>query len=543
MSLKRTDVREVINKQWPLGPPYTEALFNRSPAVFRQLYDETNHVHRSARAENHSYIIGRKGAGKTAFLIGCAHAEHAEVVLVRSEDIFTEVNKLRIKYAAANGSLVADSLVHVWEVLLYHAAMWQIARSDRLPDSDAQQRVWSYMCSFGDPFEMEADHLLAAVSAHMSKALLAAPEDLSFREICWSIRAERGAFADAAKHARAILESAGRSSICVVVDNLEDLHKHLDEFSDVVTALFRVTTRDHIGTQSQRLPFMSRFAFPAELLPRLQVLSANAEKDFQERLTIRWTASELIVVVGNRLRTFLDLYYPRAPETLGLPRRHDPADRRAAESTLRAVLPEKVTNGYGSTEDPIAYLLRHTQLLPRHLIQILNEIVGRATKHLERDAVPRATAQDVTAGVRAAELTIVKGILTTYSYAHPHVGEAMAAIKNHAHVVESVSELHRIFNEASVSRVGIDFEEFLDACLSIGALGVVIGDTPRYVDGEFSYTFMDDVRAVEDRDRLCVHPLFMYQWFDRRAIAEMAKAGVKPVYPYGSDPAHEDLDV
>ena len=35
-------------------------------------------------------------------------------------------------------------------------------------------------------------------------------------------------------------------------------------------------------------------------------------------------------------------------------------------------------NGFGQPEEPIAYIMRHTQLLPRHLIEILNEIIDRA---------------------------------------------------------------------------------------------------------------------------------------------------------------------
>jgi hypothetical protein len=541
---ERKHLDDIITRRTPLGPPFTEALINTSPDVFRQLYDETNHVHRTTRSESPYYIVGRKGSGKTAFLVGGALAEDRDVVLVQSEHIYTEVNRLRACYEAANGPLVADSLVNVWQVLLFHAAMWGLARSERLPNSQAKQRVWSYMSSFGDPLEIEADELLARVSAHMTDALLSAPQRLSFREACWSIEPGRGSFLDAAAHARTALEEAGSNALYVVVDNLEDLHKHLDDFEAVVTALFRVTSHSIIASDDRKLPFACRFAFPAELLPQLRRLAANPEKDFLDYVIVRWTAAELMVVVGNRLRTFLDIHFPTSPRRIGLPSRHDPADRQAAEQTLRALLPDEVTNGYGWLEDPVAYLMRHTQLLPRHLIQILNEIVSEAALGLGPRDTPRASEKDVIRGVRAAEHRIVEGILTTYSYQYPDLGDALSAIKNHAAVVESVSELHRIFNNASVARVGMDFDEFLEACISVGALGVVIRDEHgRYVDGEFSYTFADDVRPVEDRDRLCIHPLFMYRFFDHRAIARLKGTTNKAVYPYGSDLSHDNLEV
>lgn len=539
------DLREVVTLEEPLGPWYTEALFDMSQGVFSELYDETNKVHRSARTENPSFIVGRKGAGKTAFLIGAALADDADVALIKSEDIYTEVNKLCARYTERNGPIVADSLVHVWEVLLFHAAMLEIARSERLPNSIGRQRVSSYMSAFGDPAHIKSDNLLASVSSEMTNALLIAPQRLSFREACWSINPGRGSLADAAGWTREVLAPVGPKAVYVVVDNLEDLHKKLDEFGDVVTALFRVASRSVIGRKDERLPFRTRFAFPAELLPRLRILAANVEKDFRKRLIIRWTAGELIVIVGNRIRTFLDLYFVTAPGKLGLPERHDPTDRDAAVRTLRAVLPEKVTNGLGGAEDPIAYLLRHTQLLPRHLIIILNEIMSRAVIGLTPDRVPQATEEQVVSGVHDAELDIVEGILTTYSYEYPKMAEALEMIKNHVNVVEPASRLHKIFNEASVARVGLSFDEFLDGCLAVGALGVVVADNSdgRYVQGEFSYTFAGDVRPVEARDQVCVHPLFVTRLFDRHSVADLVRNRARPVYPYGSDPEHVDSEI
>jgi hypothetical protein len=537
-------LRDVITLDFPLGPPATEAFMRTSPTVFAQLYDATNHVHHATRTKNPSYIVGRKGSGKTAFLIGAALAEDADVVPILSEDIFTEVDRLRTRYAAAHGTLVADKLVHVWEVLLFHAAMWAIACSTRLGNGAARSQVFTYMGAFGDPNRLEPDEMLAKVGYHMTESVLAAPGYLSFREACWAIDPGRGSFAEAAKAARTVLAGAGE--VYVVVDNLEDLHKHLDKFEATITALFRVTSRGLSVSAERALPFKTRFAFPAELLPRLRRMAANAEKDFLDHLVVRWTASELIFVAGNRLRTFLDLHYPHAPRKLGLPHRHDHRDRDAAERTLRAILPSgDIATATGSLEDPVAYIMRHTQLLPRHLINILNKIVQLSIAELEPGGVPHVTARQITEGVRSIETTIVDGILTTYSYHYPTVAPALAAIKNHAAPVESVSRLHRTFNRASVARVGIDFEGFLDACLSIGALGIVKRDQPgdRYVVGEFAYTYASELRPVEDRDRVCVHPLFMHRWFDRRVISEMAGHEPRLVYPYGSDPAHDEHEV
>ena len=102
----------------------------------------------------------------------------------------------------------------------------------------------------------------------------------------------------------------------------------------------------------------------------------------------------------------------------------------------------------------------------------------------------------------------------------------------------------RIFNKAGVKRAGLDFDEFLDACLAIGALGVVIDDDAQDRDAERRFcTRCSEVRPVEDQDQVCVHPLFVSLLFDQHAVAAMAKQGKRAIYPYGSDPEHVGHDV
>ncbi|HYC82703.1 MAG TPA: hypothetical protein VEB65_12995 [Solirubrobacterales bacterium] len=542
-------ISEVVNLEYPVGPHATEFIVGegedvggKNRRVFKELYDPTNTVHRQAMSTSPHFIVGRKGSGKTAFLLGSALSDDAEVALLRSAAIYSEVDRLRLRYEKENGPLVADNLAHVWEVLLYHAAMLQIARSDRLARSESRKRLWSYVSGFGDPRTLEYDGMFAKVGVALTARLLDGPPGLAFQEACWSIEVDGTSFAEARQHVEPALGPKGPEAVYVVVDNLEDLHNHLDAYSPVITGLFRLVGRS--GAHGAKgIPFRMQFAFPAELLDRLSVLAANAEKDFRDRQTIRWTAAELIVIVGNRLRTFLDLYYPHAPAELGLPRQHDLGDRKAAEATLRALLPEWVTGDLGVREDPVAYLLRHTQLLPRQLIFMLNNVMKSAAANSSR-ALPVASPRDVVDGVANSEVEIVSGILSSYAYAFPKIGVALSMIKNHIALIEPASRLHEVFNHASVKRAGLDFDEFIDACFAVGALGIVSkGQTERYTQGDFSYTYVREIRPREDRDDVCVHPLFVSQLFDRHVIEEMSRAQYVPIYPYGSHPDHVDFDV
>jgi hypothetical protein len=535
-------IADVVTLQWPLGPSEAEPLLDMGEEIFSALYDERSSVHAEARRDDPFFIIGRKGAGKTAFLVGAALADQVDVILVRSESIYLEVQRVAAHSRERFGPPVADNVVHVWEALLFHVAMLQMTRSRHLPQSESLRRIWGYMSSFGDPGEMSVEGLLAAVAAQMLEGVGHARPELSFREASWALRTDRGSLEDASAHAREVLGVKGRGSMFVVVDNLEDLHRNLDEFTDVITALFRLPSRSVI-TGKEKLPFTARFAFPAELLPRLRMLAANPDKDFRRRLTIKWTAKELIRVAGHRLRKFLDVYFPDAPSHLGLPAEHHAADSEAAERTLKALLPEKIENGIGGTERPIAYLMRHTQLLPRHLITILNEIMKLAARRVGRDGVPRAHVEDVVSGIVEAENVIVEGILTTYSAVFPEMPGALERLKNEVNLVEPVSQLHHIYNRTRGRRSGLEFSDFLEAGLAMGAFGIVEEDSTqdRYVTGRFSYTARRPMKAVEDRDSVCVHPLFVTLLFDPGAMRRLR--GQASVYPYGSDPQHHLIEV
>ncbi len=541
-----TSLSDIITLEEPLGPHVTESLVGKGEAVFRSLYDDTNRAHLKAQTDEPHFVVGRKGAGKTAFLLGTAFVrEKTDISLIRSEDIYTEVNKLLLRYEEAHGAVVADRLAHVWEVLLFHAAMHAIVRSGDLPKSEPLRNLWGYMSAFGPPDKIATDDLLAAVGAEMTEALLVAENGKSFRHDCWSIKPGQKSFGEAVAWTREILENADGHSIFVVVDNLEDLHVHLNAFSPVIIALFRLVGRNVAG-DGKEFPFKMRFAFPAELLEHLNELAANAEKDFVDRQVIRWTAQELIAIVGHRLRIFLDLHFPSAPGKLGLPKQHDTRDAEAAAATLRALLPDEMINRLQGREDPVAYLMRHTQLLPRHLILMLNHVMRSAVVGLKPDDVPRVSAAGLLKGVGEAENVILSGILSSYSYQYPRVRVALRTIKNRVAVVDDTSRVHQAFNESGAAKkTGLDFDTFLDACLGIGALGIVTkeGAGLRYTEGNFSYTFINGIRGVESEDRVCVHPLFVPLLFDRHTIEKMAAAGYVAVYPYGSDPLHVDYQV
>jgi hypothetical protein len=543
-------LKTALRPEQPFGPIASEDLLNRRNRSFEVLYDNTNELHHRAGRDFPTFIIGRKGAGKTAFLVGAALTSDADVILVGSEEVYTEVEKLRQKVTNTVAPVFADTLSHVWGALLYHAAMLCAANSTKRRNPVDMRIIRNYLSHYGEIPTLRADQLMARVGAAMTQAVLTAPFDRTLREACESLRNDRGTYSDAkAALRRALLGPDGGNELYVVVDNLEDLHAHIGALKDTLAGLFRATRTLQYGLD--RYPFHVRLAFPAELWRELREIAASPEKDFGSALTIKWTAAELLKLCGNRLRRYLDLYHPYAYVQLGLPREHDPRDGAAAAATLRSLLPRSpMVTGLGAEEMPEAYIMRHTQLLPRHLLQLLNAIFHRKTieAHERRInqgniSVPMITPRDVLDGVYAAEHRIVEGLLASLPNAYKPVAGALEVLKNRIPNVVQCSDLHAAFNQSGISkRFHMSYNQFMEAALAIGAFGLVERRTDRYVVGQFSYTFTQSPNPIEGKDSVCVHPLFMYRLFDRQHIHRLREQKAPPVYPYGSLEGEHEYD-
>ena len=267
---------------------------------------------------------------------------------------------------------------------------------------------------------------------------------------------------------------------------------------------------------------------------RLRTITANPEKDFRNRLTIEWTAAELIDLAGLRLNKSLQINFPSDL------RLQDRLERMTPEETLRAVLPEgdtSFTSGLGRREDPVGYIMRHTQLLPRHLIQILNKVTSPM---FSGPGLRRVAADELLRGVRDAERTIREGVLSGYTHEYPLLGDCLERLRNRVPLLFPLGELNSAFHAAGVKRAtGVRFEEFLWGAMTAGVFGIRRTETDRYVIGDFSYTYEGALQPIDD-DVLCLHPLFVHVMNDGRALQRLRKSQAKPIYPYGSGVEGED---
>ena len=183
--------------------------------------------------------------------------------------------------------------------------------------------------------------------------------------------------------------------------------------------------------------------------------------------------------------------------------------------------------------------MRHTQLLPRHVIHILNEIVKRPLVDLA-DGVSAGRRPTSSGCPRRGARSSTGSSRRTPTTSPARRGDE--AIKNHAAVVQpqpAAPQLQPRERRARRHRL-----RRLPRCLPLDRRARDRDPgrpDDRYVVGEFAYTYAADVRPVEDEDSVCVHPLFMHRWFDAGVITEDGRQGRARRLPLRLRPDDDDM--
>jgi hypothetical protein len=339
-------------------------------------------------------------------------------------------------------------------------------------------------------------------------------------------RFDRVAFDDAKT---AVVDSlqAAKKSFVILMDSLDDFRLDIDSVSHSLQGLLKF-----VGSMNKPRDVVDiRFCLPSELFRQIIKISSNPNKDFRRALKLQWTASELILIGAQRLMYYLAIYQPafvRALDPLDLTKRTD------ALTLFSKVLPEKITNQSGFQEETMSYILRHTQLLPRHFLMLLNSIFRGLNGASGPNLFP-ISEDKIINGIRKVEEFIVGEIFVAFKLIHPTAEATCKRCLPELGHKFSVGQLHQIFTRHGKAVFGGEgMFEFQRMLIEIGALGRVIPgkETDVYIKGNFEYTVSHELTLSHD-DEFCIHPLFS-------GIFSNGGRKDRPVYPYGTVLEDED---
>jgi hypothetical protein len=536
----------IITRRQPFGPP-DAAQYSSHTDLLRLLYDPTNRIHQQAESTGAPYVIGRKGAGKTAFVMAPKLRPNSVAVELPSADIYQGVFGIVRALHQRGVEVYAEHSARLWRQLAWSAVLCEIARREGKRKASTKT-IFQFAEFLGNGrVPSSPDQSVSLYLERVERTVAVSARAGGLGELITRAVSGYGWTINDAIDEGARWLAACPDRYVVIVDSLERYTGSLPRTPyesverNAFEGLFRFIGGD--GTMPDR-SFDIRFAFPAELWSVLEHTSSNPIKDFHQRVIAQWSSRELIALIGTRLAIYTELYEPE----LKTPRIRN-GDRVVAlnyddaRRMIAVMLPPTVTNGMGIPEDTVAYLLRHTQLLPRHLITILNqiwEVHATAENNLSFPVGNHAIVE----GVRHGETDVVGDIIAAYKQVHPFAKLCCERVIPNLGMVFAEGDLHREYNRNGIRRdTGLEFRDFERSLIEIGCVGRTVESerTARYVVGEFEYTRPGSL-YIGDGELFCLHPVFAEVFSCRNSTSRLSqlspeeRSTVRPVYPIGTDP-------
>jgi len=541
-------LRYFFSPEQPLGSVSArEEVAEEFRLVFRTYFDRENFPIQQLR-RNPTMIIGRKGAGKTDALMSYSFGlsptgRNGQYLPIYFDSkgasrLFTTII-VQVSDAVRQNAPppMVEAIADLWDRLFWISILVRIAHETIDEDILEMGTLRQFAHSLGirtdrvpDPYNVVLDALVSLL--HIYAESREKIVGIDFFSAIPTIMRDHLDLENAKLIATNWLRNNNSQAI-ILFDSIESIN--INEFNNdlVLSGLLKA-----IGAFEQPgLPVQFRCCIPSEIFHYLLISSSNALKDFQRAHTLHWHAGELLKIAARRYQKFIELWSPDNINALVSP--YSLTHRSSGIDFWTAILPDTVPNAFsGSFERTIPYILRHTQLLPRHLLLILNKIISRSISE-ESSVTPSISPQIIVEEVWKSEELIRGQIFDSYKALWPQARDSLEHVlpslgKN----VVSYGDMHRTFNRSAARSLGFDdFRHFIRMLSELGVIGRFVGKTDRYTRAVFEYSEPSRLIFTSD-DFLCIHPLFSSAY--RVTHPQFPRGDFLPVYPLGTDP--DELD-
>jgi GTPase SAR1 family protein len=520
----------------PLGP--SDAAQVADLEVAARLFDPHNKSFGGLLRGSLSVVLGRRGSGKTALLNSYRYKpflETRESVSLWSEDFdlhaydtvieiasykqFDEMQQIAVKDPSVFRPV--EAVVADWARLVmdYVFATLICEEESGVTLASPLQLVLDYLSQEEEGFGQQESRRIvwgSRLCGEISTRI--AHSSVSTRSYPISLQ-------DAADALVEYLTTRGRQ-VVVIFDSLDEYDVSNPGLTRSIGALIRFISIFNSTQDRIRI----KLSLPAEIFPEIQRASANPLKDFSRVDQLRWTSMELVQLAARRYRFFLELH---SPATL-LDLDHLDLNRRADVAEFWSYFfKQQQRNEYNAAEEPLTYIVRHTHLLPRQILMLLQRIIVSSAsltggyQELKSEAV--TSAVDMLAPLMATE------IVNAFSHVYPDADILCRAIFDQLPTVFSFDELENRWRKRGrpiarrlLTAYDLSVPELAEMLTRMGILGTVLDESGKYYEAQFGYDTQTLRVSGNSYDRLCLHPIFgMYY----RAAWNTSR---KPVLPTGT---------
>lgn len=512
-------LKKYIKHGTAFGPIDAGVIKQEHAAVLRQLFDPHNKIFNALKS-NPSLIIGRRGSGKTSYLHSVLiESDYRIVEEIKASKTFSQIVEAIEKSLPA--SFLSESVSDVWEELFYFALISEVANKFQ-----AHHREFRLLSDYLAKHDLAGAATIDAFLWKVVRSLQERSDSHLLGAVAAVVEEVTGVSFDKAKALAIDVLKENDERAILLVDSLEHYPTSIESVAQATSGLLKC-----VGQFNERNDQLNvRLCLPAELYHVFLDISSNPLKDFSNSLTLHWVAGELLSIAAHRFILYLKLYFK---EEYAKSSAYNLTLRSQVQDFLRSYLPAQITNRLGIQEDVVAYILRHTQLQPRHVLMYCNSIFEQERK-VNPTNYPRITEESVRAGIASIEHRLCDETFSGYKTIYPMARAVCEACIPELPLVFSHSEAQKVFTRRGKQASGFkDYWEFRRLLIECGIVGRVASETDRYIVGRFEYTEPHKL-VVGTEDTLCLHPVFAEVFHFRRVGAN------KAIYPYGCDPDAED---
>lgn len=226
-------------------------------------------------------------------------------------------------------------------------------------------------------------------------------------------------------------------------------------------------------------------------------------------MVLHWNPMELLRIIAWRYLMYLTAY---DKDRLNKFTNVDLTDRSDIHRILFDFIPNEIYNRSGNKEFSVAYILRHTQLIPRQIIRILNEAFSTSRPNTPNGAVN--TSNNLINAVQIQESQICEEIFGAFKMKYPFVQNLCEICLPSLPRFFSEKLLEQVYREKGkkvmqeYSHIGeVGFTQYKQVLFEIGAIGRVRDRKDIYADADFEYALPGRLYASA-ADELCLHPSF-----------------------------------
>jgi hypothetical protein len=533
--------KTVFSDGEPFGPISAEQ-FNPSDAIERSVLFRLFTLHESFDSRlslKPRILFGRRGSGKTSALVhsveqGCDGNPYDIVVFRSQHEQWRRVCSLaKERFANDTSATTVEDAAALWREIFRALVIYEWAKSSlahKMPETIKDKFASFIRVERAD--EDKAPGVAQSLVRNASKIFDAFMQTETEKgvEALFSIfsLAQQAPVVLWDKFENDVLKTSetGEGCRCAIRLNSSEQYDFTEtkETQILMQGFLRFLAAPEIDSEGA---VDIQISLPTEHVRTFEKLSTNPLADLSNRIFLHWAAEGLLRIAALRLQTFFGIN--KIPWSEDLLTHFDPKDPKSCCELLEAALgSEAVSVGGGYKESRLQYLLRHTQLMPRHFLSMLNNITNGA-RIKERQYPSERDLKYAVAGASTLICAeIFRGYRTRWPLARP-ICEAILPELSPTFTIEAIEKA------ASASALGARVDQFQreeghkeaphaldpsiirDMLVEIGVVGRIRSDhqlqedAAREVKAEFDFQHPSRL-YVRGSQQMCLHPVFALQY-------------------------------